>query len=229
MLNPTEEAKFAELKALCVKLKVPSPPEIMIGLKVHDKDGVLIFDDLQRGHSWTRNFWNWMFGFSTGCAVTGTTYEAGVLSIFRNIGSQGNGSFSDGYAEATPDPGPVSNSSYGIQVGTDDTAFGTEQCALVAQILQGTGSGQFSHTLETIAAASYAAGTHIWSCNHVRVFNNNSAAAITVKEVGIMVSSAFSGQLFLIERSVLSPTVPVPIGAQLTVTYEISMDFSAID
>jgi hypothetical protein len=34
---------------------------------------------------------------------------------------------------------------------------------------------------------------------------------------------------FLTERSVLDPTVLVANGAQLTVTYEISMDFSSID
>jgi hypothetical protein len=58
--------------------------------------------------------------------------------------------------------------------------------------------------------------------------------SITVKEVGLagvvaMFTSAQTNDYMLMERSVLSPTVPVPNGAQLTVTYSISMDFSAID
>lgn len=45
MLDPQEEAKFAELKDKCRELKVPAPPEIMIGLQVHE-GGVLTFDDI---------------------------------------------------------------------------------------------------------------------------------------------------------------------------------------
>ena len=44
MLNPIEEAKFAELKERCRELGVPAPPEVFIGVQVHDKNGVLIFD-----------------------------------------------------------------------------------------------------------------------------------------------------------------------------------------
>jgi hypothetical protein len=57
-----------------------------------------------------------------------------------------------------------------------------------------------------------------------------------VAETGIYwsgwISPAAAGALSgvrMIERSVLSPTVNVPNGAQLTVTYSISLDFTAID
>jgi hypothetical protein len=60
--------------------------------------------------------------------------------------------------------------------------------------------------------------------------NNNSGGSITVKEVGLMyVGNTYNNDYHLVERSVLSPTVAVANAAQLTVTYEISMDFSAID
>jgi hypothetical protein len=58
--------------------------------------------------------------------------------------------------------------------------------------------------------------------------NNNSGGNITVKEIGLCPNGGW-GDFFLLERSLLSPTVTVPNGAQLTATYEIIMDFSSID
>ena len=63
MLDQKEESKYKELKDKCRELHVPVPPEIHIGLQVHDKEGNLILDDLQRGHSWNRNFYNLIFSF----------------------------------------------------------------------------------------------------------------------------------------------------------------------
>jgi hypothetical protein len=60
------------------------------------------------------------------------------------------------------------------------------------------------------------------------VLGNNSGSSITVKEAGLN-SNASNMGLYLWERSVLNPTVPVPNGAQFTVTYNVIMDFSAID
>jgi hypothetical protein len=78
----------------------------------------------------------------------------------------------------------------------------------------------------------YTSGTKTWENTIIRIFNNNSGGVIVIKEAGLY----WSGYLFdtsigyhMHERSVLSPTVAVANGAQLTVTYAISMDFSAID
>lgn len=229
MLNPTEEAKYAELKVMCRELKVPAPPEIIIGLKVHDKNGILFFDDIQRGHSWTRNFYNVMFCNSTKPTAAGASFAAGYLTDKLTGGTVEVVALNSATLTALI-PGAAADSTYGILVGTSDTAFSAEQYNLVAPIAQGTGGGQFSYAAGTVDAGTYTAtpGSESWKTTHVRIMNNNSGGSITVKEAGLVAVSP-GGRYLLFERSVLAPTVPVPNAAQLTVTYEISMDFSAID
>jgi hypothetical protein len=75
--------------------------------------------------------------------------------------------------------------------------------------------------------------TKVWTTVHSRVLNNNSGGSITIKETGLVWSGyafeASASTFYLVERSVLSPTVDVAAGAQLTVTYTISSSFAAID
>jgi hypothetical protein len=238
MLNPIEEAKFDELKSMCRALRVPAPPEIMIGLKVHDRDGVLTFDDVQRGHSWTRNFWNWFYSITTDSPgdasglfgagkmsekqVDGTIYSSATYGCGRYLNAElyaGTGYF-----------GELNSTAQGIVVGTSDTAFSVEQYGLIGLIESGVTAGLLSYQASIKAVATYTGTT--WKATHVRIFNNNSGGSITVKEAGLhFYALPFNSNPFstLFERSVLSPTVAVANGAQLTVTYQISMDFSAID
>ena len=224
MLNPKEEAKFIELKDKCRELGVPAPPEIMIGLKVHDKNGILVFDDVQRGHSWTRNYWNNLLSFSAGTVydADGSTFGAGYMN-YKQITGAVLGTASGGFGAMENVIGTI-GSELGIQVGTGDTAFSAEQFNLVALIAHGVTSGTLSYAAQSAATKSYA--SKIWTITMVRIFNNNSGGSITVKEAGIM---RLGGYPRLLERTVLDSPVAVAIGAQLTVTYEISMDFTAID
>jgi hypothetical protein len=229
MLDPKEEAKFDELKSMCRELKVPAPPEIMIGLQVHE-GGVLTFDDVQRGHSWTRNYWNMMFAIGAGSLPTTANFSAGYLCSRNTAG------YVSAQSLVAPTNGiwaaAVGSVASGIVVGTVDTAFGVGQYVLAGLIGSGTGSGTFSYQACPAVTATYNVGTKVWTASVARIFNNNSGASITVKETGIysyfQLFYAANGS-FMMERSVLSPTVPVANGAQLTVTYAISMDFSAID
>lgn len=236
MLDPKEEARFAELRAICRELKVPAPPEIMIGLKVHEGGG-LTFDDVQRGHSWTRNYWNLMFcsgsdapgdgggsfgaGYMSAKDVSGNVAATAGYTCVRSSGLILGGGFHPNTSVATS----------GIVVGTGDTAFSINQNALAAQIAHGNGAGNFSHTAMNDPTLSYDAGSKTWTIVASRIFNNNSGGSITVKETGLYTDFYCfnSSAKKMIERSVLDPTVAVANGAQLTVTYEISMDFSAID
>jgi len=222
MLNPIEEAKFAELKNKCRELKVPSPSEIMIKLKVHDKNGILTFDDIQRGHSWTRNYYNMIFNQGAYGKPTTTTFGAGYISG-KTITGGVNAQYSTSWA---PNIIPCL-----IRVGTSDTAFSVEQYALGGIIEDGSSSGKLTHVTQATPTSSYISGTKTWKSTIDRVFNNNSGAIIIVKEVALYSQSVMwgSGDGWMPERSVLDPTVSVANGAQLTVTYEISMDFSAID
>lgn len=234
MLNTIEEKKFAELKDKCRELKVPAPPEIMIGLKVHDRNGVLVFDDVQRGHSWTRNFWNTTFICATHPVPSGTTFEAGKMTIKDTTGSVKY--FAQSYLYVTNSSGGINNPTatiaYGIVVGTGDTAFSVNHHQLATIIDTGNTAGKLSYNGSVVPIFAYDAGTKTWKCTVARIFNNNSGGSIIVKEVGLysgaqLLSSGAINQM--VERSVLDPTVAVANGAQLTVTYEISMDFSAID
>jgi hypothetical protein len=238
MLNPTEEARFAKLKALCRELKVPAPPEIMIGLQVHDHNGVLTFDDIQRGHSWTRNYYTQMFTIGTHSGGGDVNaFGAGYMTAkqvdatlrYNSTGASGDIS---GYSLAGRGLYEnVTTGTFGIKIGTSDTAFSAEHHTLQAVIPAGTGSGQMSHAAMTQPTLAYTAGTKTWKTTHSRIFNNNSGGSITVKETGLYSYRGILASLnnFMTERSVLDPTVPVANGAQLSVTYEISMDFSAID
>jgi hypothetical protein len=212
MLDPKEEKRFEELKGMCRELKVPAPPEIMIGLQVHDKDGSLTFDDVQRAHSWVRNMWNMMAQVGLG-GVAGSTYAAGSLG-----GKKINGTIVDTISTT------ILSYAY-IIVGTGDTATTILDYTLISPISSGNGAGQLLASAIVYGTPSYNAGTHVWSVTKSQIFNNNSGSSITVKEAAI----AGISQEIIAERSVLSPTVAVANGAQLTVTYEISMDFSAID
>jgi hypothetical protein len=240
MLNPIEEAKFAELKSKCWELGVLSPPEIHIGFQVHDKDGVLVFDDKQRGHSWTRNFYNFLYGILTrapggnsdnfgagymsGKQVGGTIDYSPYLSCASD---SNNAVFTEGIVDVATD------NACGIVIGTGDTAFSVDHYTLGTIIAHGASSGQMAYAAMAGASSAYTSGTKTWKATLARIFNNNSGGSITVKETGLYaVFCMYANNLtryYMVERSVLDPTVPVANGAQLTVTYEISMDFSAID
>jgi hypothetical protein len=235
MLDPKEEARFDELKAKCRELKVPAPPEIMIGLKVHDKNGILTFDDVQRGHSWTRNYWNMICGMGLWTIMNSSAvYGAGYLSMKRITGAMANvgsgyftgwGGNNQTYQAGYGLSGALGVTNKGIVVGTDDTAASLLDYHLVVQ-----NTAMVHNAMPSWASVSYNAGTKTWTSTFSRLFNNNSGSSITIKEVGLYGAiSPDSNSDIMNERSVLSPTVAVANGAQLTVTYEISMDFSAID
>ena len=248
-LNPQEEAKFRKLKKECLRLGVPAPPEIFINCEVVDRNGVLILQDRQRGHSWTRNWYNALLSGCTGAAVTAATFGAGHISGRATAGGVSGSANSgagctgiqsywnaDGYHYKAAAGSTVN----GIVVGTNDGAFSAEAYELGALIAHGTGPGQMSYGAQNLPTSDYdaTADNEKWTITHTRIFNNNSGAAIEVKEVGLIWGTssptyaarwAVAFARFLDERSILNPTVNVPSGAQFTVWYEIVMDFSAID
>jgi len=233
MLNVEEEKRICELKALCKELKIQAPIDIYISLKV-EKNNKVLFDDVQRGHSWTRNYYTLIFGSITTCNSTATsTYGAGHMTLRRNNGVISvSGDFNVGVTGGIIDLGSSSNA--GIIVGTGTTAFDIDNYKLESKVNHGNGSGQLAYQpmVKTGNVPTYNSGTKTWSVDITRVFNNNSGATIVIGETGLLsIISSFSiyGASYLIERSVLSPTVSVLDGAQLTVTYTFSSDFSAID
>jgi hypothetical protein len=229
MLDKNEESKFRAFKQMARELKVPCPPEIFIGLQVFDKDDNLIFDDLQRGHSWNRNFYNRIFHHAAANLGDGSgLFQAGNMSAKQVSGTIYSNS-SSGYCyngSTTWD--------WVIRVGTSDTAFSAEQYGLGGLIADGTGSGQLSHQANVRGSLTY--NSKVWLQGWSRIFNNNSGAPITVREVGLATQAfnypyhnvSVTSEIYN-ERSLLSPSVTVPDGGRLKVEYLIQMDFSAID
>lgn len=240
MLNVEEEKRIRELKALCKELKIQAPIDIYISLKV-EKNNKVLFDDVQRGHSWTRNYYTLIFGSITTCTSTATsTYAAGHMTFRRDDGAISvSGAYNVGvyFSNTTGDGGIIAvvpTSTAGIIVGTGTTAFNIDNYKLESKVNHGNGSGQLAYQpmVKTSNVPTYNSGTKTWSVDITRVFNNNSGATIVIGETGLLskiTSFSVLGDGYLIERSVLSPTVSVLDGAQLTVTYTFSSDFSAID
>jgi hypothetical protein len=141
----------------------------------------------------------------------------------------GNGFYTVGYIIGMP-AGAINSSTLGIQVGTSDTPFSVDQYNLGALISTGGSSGQLAYQAELTVTALYDSPNKIWTMKKERYFNNNSGNPITVKEVGIMGANPNNGPAYyLMERSLLSPSVTIPDAGRLRVIYNISMDFSAID
>lgn len=223
MLDVIEEAKREELKAKCREMKVLPPTDIFIGLQVHDK-GNLIFDDVQRGHSWTRNYWNYMYGKVSNCNWTDSSFGAGYMSTKTITGSLVYTSWPIAYVHGTLLTGGA-NVVGGIVVGTGTAAFDIEQYALDTIIESGSSAGKLYYNASAVSSTTYA--DKKWTIVGSRIFNNNSGGSIVVAETGIY--GNFGVIYWLFERSLLSPTVTVPDAAQLTVTYTIVDDFSSID
>ena len=209
-----------------IMLELAPKLKITVRLTVKEVDGTISYDKEAPAHSFNRNFWNFMFG-TVGCSTGGNVnnFGSGYMSGKSTAGTvyYSNAGYAYGGGGMV---GALSNSSYGIVVGTSAAAFTVEQFALGAQCVQGTGTNNLQHAAQAFPTISWTVGTRTWLAVHTRIFNNNSAGAIGINETGLYWSVyMYGGGLFMLERNVLGGTVTVGIGAQLTVTYNISVVF----
>jgi hypothetical protein len=224
MLDPIEEEKFADLRNKCRELRVPAPPELKIELQVRDECGNLIFDDIQRAHSWNRNFYNILFGALTQNPTLPTTgvHGAGSLAGRNTAGTSqvGYAAYDNGFSAGT-----LGSSANGIVLGTGSTACSLLDYALAAQIIHGTTSGTLVYMAEPVTSVFYNAAIKTWEGLHTRNFINNSGTEIVAREIGFIQNNAS----IMLERSLLIPEMRIPNFATATATYNFSMDFSMID
>jgi len=110
--------------------------------------------------------------------------------------------------------------SYGIHVGTDDTAVDPTDYALGSHIDNGTGGGELSYGTLTISALT-ADGTDGYYFNCSRPFTNNSGGTITVKEIGLVggMNDGTGGRIFYMLRDVITP-IELLNGDATTITYQ---------
>ena len=112
------------------------------------------------------------------------------------------------------------NDTYGIQIGTSNTAIGIADYHLNTKITHGTTSGKLQYGACSIGAAGTTGTTRQFTIS--RTFTNLSGGDITVEEVGLILGAYYSSSYgyFMIEHSLLNFTVTN--GTSGTVTYTIS-------
>jgi len=202
-----------------------------IKLEVRDRNGILVQLVFDEAHSFTRNFFNLMVNIAMDVPLNdATTFGDGFLNMKRTDGvvvitaqitsirgSGAAGAEGEGYRES------AGQDAHGVLVGTSNQAFSFEDFDLIAQIADGTGAGQMSHTLVDAYSPTWAGGTKKWTTDIVRFFNNNSGGAIVVEEAALVTESTIGGttnQQALLSRD-LTGTVSIPDGGQLKVTYSL--------
>lgn len=225
--TPELRARLDALSKECVDLHVPPPPVTWVNLKVEDGDGNIVHEHVEKANSWVRNFYNIMaLTFLPSSAPA--TYGAGSLGVKESDGSVKSATGSGNYVQSTASSWGflANNSNAGIQVGTGVGAESFDSHKLDSLIATGSGTGQLVYQAGSVGTASYNTGAKKWTQTISRVFNNNSAAGITVTETAIIVNT--SGSTYVMyDRSLLATPVTVPPANKLTVTYTTEMTFPA--
>lgn len=203
------EREYRELERLANKLGVPLPPKVMI--KLESTLNGQLFDRFEGpAHSWVRNFWNSLYTTCVAYAMAGSTFGEGYLINKAYNGNVANYS-------GIPSVGTIGIATSGIVVGTGSGAESFESYDLSARVAHGTSSGQLSYAAQNTTTVAYTSGTKTWEATLLRIFNNNSGGSIIITEVGMM--SSVGG---LACRDLLTSSVTVANGGQLTVTYTVS-------
>jgi hypothetical protein len=100
-------------------------------------------------------------------------------------------------------------STYGIQIGSNDTAVVITDYHLNTQIAHGSGAGQMLYGAQTITTGGTTPNKY---AKILRTFTNNTANPIDVKECGLVVNPYCQGignDPIMITRDVISPTITV--------------------
>lgn len=213
-------------------------PDLHIGIKLTSiSDGNLLDQYQEKGHSWTRNAYNYLLGLLMRCngtsetefgsgylssrASSGNIYGASDKTCYRNDDILGYG-----YYNTTTNGGLVG----GIRVGSGNAAFSLEDYNLATLIAHGTGAGQLTRAAMTYPTRNYS--DKIWTTTISRDFTNGSGGDVTVREVGLFNQCRiFSASTydFLFARDVLETPVVVGNAEVLTISYQISKNYSEID
>lgn len=235
MKGLTEEKKYEQLRRLGQELHIPIP-EHFLELEVTDKNGKVIQTLKQRSHSWQRNAYNLLLSEMAAKNLDDAgVFGAGLLSMKDTSAAIKDGAYG-GYvwnnagAFETVGYGARAGAAitlFGIQVGSDATAWDFEQFKLLVQIAEGTAPGALNHVAMNVPTKSWAAP--VFTITWIRYLNNNTAPPgdVLVKEVGLVYSVGISGAFYymMMSRDKLGATVTIPNTGQLKVTYTIQLSY----
>jgi len=212
-------------------------PQLRIGIRL-EKNGIILRETVEDGHSWTRNAWSAFHGImmdagGDGVSAVGTgrlnlidTAFTRRFSVNTGFGKSGNSLSGYGFYNN------AANSIFGIVVGYGDDPFHPDDWRLSYQISHGTGAGQLSHTAQGIGVLTWSEETKKFTNTFQRIFVNDSAGSITVKEVGLIFSGLWGGYTynFFMAHDILEAPVEILSGSRLTVTYSIvSVSFDPVE
>jgi len=128
-------------------------------------------------------------------------------NVARSAGSYYSGGTNYNWANASmPAAG---TSTWGIQIGSNDTAVVITDYHLNTQIAHGSGAGQMLYGAQTITTGGVSPNKY---AKIMRTFTNNTANPIDVKECGLVAYPYCSGigpDYIMITRDVISPTISV--------------------
>lgn len=229
----------------CSKLHIMQPPACFLSYEVKDADGNIIEGHNMLSKSWVRNFYNFMLQNLIGIpanyngTVIDDAYGPGKVGLKNWIGIASIGTAMTSHtAPGVVTMGALSSvlgssndNQVGIIIGSSNAAESFEDYQLGSILASGIGAGQMSYQPQSLATLTYDAGTKKYTGVHSRIFNNNTGAAIDIKEVGwswaLAMASNDPHSKFLVSRDVLPSTVTVPPSGQLTVTYTLEQIFPA--
>jgi hypothetical protein len=193
---------------------------------VRDKDGKIVRVHKQRSHSPTSNF-ILLFLPATYYNVTGQ------LVTITNINGTSN--------QWASFKGPISypntatnNPSYilMIQVGSGQQTNSLTATKLASPIANGSGAGQLVYGLPSVSTNVTVSGSSAYFYIS-QTFNNQSGAAITITEVGIVTQIQVNGTgcvytvnlgPLLMWYDVLSSSISIPNGGSLTIYYTFTVN-----
>lgn len=111
------------------------------------------------------------------------------------------------------------DANYGVWVGTGTNPVSINDVTLQSKIAHGTGTGQLVYGATSVGVPVVVGSKAVFYVS--RTFTNNSGADITVNEVGLVACGGPGPYYFLIDRTLLSVTIPN--GESRTFQYEISV------
>ncbi len=111
---------------------------------------------------------------------------------------------------------PINTSTYGVVVGTGDTAEDNEDHKLETQLTEGVGAGNITHA-SVVFEATAVVGANV-DLVLKRAFSNATGSTITVKEAGIYTNQNDTW-FHCIVRDVLPASIDVPNLCSLTIIY----------
>jgi predicted outer membrane repeat protein len=198
---------------------LPGELGLALELTVKDKNGKVTEHRVQKSESFLAQFLQLLYVQMTyqPDSIMSVRDTSNVLRDVKSYLSTGTGN-----RNVTFDMANVANdTTFGILVGTGNTAPTITDYMMETLIAHGVGAGQLQYGAVTFGAPASDATTS--QITVTRNFANGSGGAITVNEIGLACRAVYgtgtSIENFLIVRDVIGGGINVPNGQTLTVNY----------